>query len=72
MLPEDDKRLEREREIYLATCGPDNSLMLETMSRLRAEESERIQSSARIKAETSYHAPGTPNESLWLLLGNEH
>lgn len=67
MLPEDEKRLQRERDIYLATRGPDYSRLVKEIRNSKARHAKGAQAAAeararerRVTPKGSYTPPGNP------------
>lgn len=58
MLPEDERRLQRERDIYLATRGPDYSQVQGDIARAMGEKQRADQSgrAARSQKRTGYQS----------------
>ena len=67
MLPEDERRLQRERDIYLATRGPDYSKLEKEIRNNKSRHAKGAQAAAeararerRVTPKGSYTPPGNP------------
>lgn len=67
MLPEDERRLQRERAIYLATRGPDYSVLEKEIRNSKARHAKGAQAAAEARARErtpvptgSYIPPSNP------------